>query len=649
MRRPYSNRSISRFRKNNGGETMQKKFIKRAGCIIAAAMVLTLVVVFCFQTFVAYQTTDTDLHELLDSVEDLLKQNNEEIEQLKVSTANDYLVRARAFAALLAADPGIAESETRLNSVMRLLNVDELDIIDGSGIITMATEPDYIGFDMNSSDQSRPFLDIIKDPSIEITQEPQPNGAKNILFQYIGVSRQDQPGVIQVGLQPVRLENALKNNEIGTVLGHYISENEGLFALNKSDNTIAWHFNSALIGEPVSSLNMKKDPASNTGSTWSDRVDGKACRMLSRAVGDYIVVAYENKSSAMNARNNQLLLLLISDILVVVVMVVSIDKLLKRQIVQPIQQIASELRRVQEGEKNVRVQVFTCPEFELLSNGINSMLDSIREKINETRSLLSSQQAVSGQVNDIACKLHDLAGVNAATADKLAGGAEEQSAAAAELAQGIDTLAKQMRTDNETAVLAGQTTAQAGESLSQGAAACDQLAEVMKQMNKMSTDIQNVVSTIDEISFQTNILALNAAVEAARAGNAGKGFAVVADEVRNLAGKSALSAQQTARMIGQTIEIMQSGTDLSVQARDMIHAAMEQAKQASTLTGTIVEAASQQNDIVQNIRASSGRMEQVIDQNSLLAGESREGGARLLEEVRQLRNLSNEGGRDRRG
>jgi len=68
--------------------------------------------------------------------------------------------------------------------------------------------------------------------------------------------------------------------------------------------------------------------------------------------------------------------------------------------------------------------------------------------------------------------------------------------------------------------------------------------DAMDEINDKVGAINDAITVIDQIAFQTNILSLNAAVEAATAGEAGKGFAVVAQEVRNLANKSTQAARE---------------------------------------------------------------------------------------------------------
>ncbi len=87
------------------------------------------------------------------------------------------------------------------------------------------------------------------------------------------------------------------------------------------------------------------------------------------------------------------------------------------------------------------------------------------------------------------------------------------------------------------------TSAKQGESLAA------QTVEAMEEINEQVLAINEAISVIDQIAFQTNILSLNAAVEAATAGEAGKGFAVVASEVRNLAAKSAEAAHKIKELV----------------------------------------------------------------------------------------------------
>ncbi|MGJ0371394.1 methyl-accepting chemotaxis protein [Aliarcobacter cryaerophilus] len=85
----------------------------------------------------------------------------------------------------------------------------------------------------------------------------------------------------------------------------------------------------------------------------------------------------------------------------------------------------------------------------------------------------------------------------------------------------------------------------------------------MDDINEKVIAINEAITIIDQIAFQTNILSLNAAVEAATAGEAGKGFAVVAGEVRNLANKSAEAANEIKKLVEIANQKAHEGKDIS--------------------------------------------------------------------------------------
>jgi methyl-accepting chemotaxis protein len=100
-------------------------------------------------------------------------------------------------------------------------------------------------------------------------------------------------------------------------------------------------------------------------------------------------------------------------------------------------------------------------------------------------------------------------------------------------------------------------------SVKQGEELATQTTRAMDEINLEVNAINDAISVIDQIAFQTNILSLNAAVEAATAGEAGKGFAVVAQEVRNLASRSADAANEIKTLVQNATSKANNGKQIS--------------------------------------------------------------------------------------
>ncbi|MBO8415653.1 MAG: methyl-accepting chemotaxis protein [Proteobacteria bacterium] len=289
------------------------------------------------------------------------------------------------------------------------------------------------------------------------------------------------------------------------------------------------------------------------------------------------------------------------------------------------------LRRVEQGDLTVRVDLDAGDEIGVISRLANSFVESSDKTL--------------GLIQEDIERLHGMVGTNRTAVDNTNEAILDQrnkaqyvTNATAEMEQAVEKVAEFAKSTLDEVKNAEQASETCRMTMSDNITTTHTLSDRLRassnainRIHDMGDKIKSIVKTIDDIADQTNLLALNATIEAARAGDAGRGFAIVAEEIRNLASKTALSTKEVGTTIGELDDAVINSVKVMASCEGEMNNSLSQSSKANSsieeIMGIIATISDMSEQIVSSCEqqaASAGEINRSIANISKLTEDSYE-------------------------
>lgn len=491
------------------------------------------------------------------------------------------------------------------------------------------------------------------------------------------MSNDEFKGVIFAEMDGRKLSEIIKTLKIG--------EKGSAFVLNQAGDLIAGsNFNDVL-----EQRNIQQEALEDSSLKKMAEIQGKMTALTSgvascREDGANMIIAYfpipntENWSVGVKVNKGEFLSGLIVSVIItlafavaVFVLAIIISRKIAASISNPVLACAERMKLLAKGDVTTEVPTFDLQdETGVLAEETAKTVYDLSEFINEVSACLSeiasgnlaikfekeynsdfapigdAIRRIITQMNSMIGNIKEFSQIVMNGAEQVSSGAQahsqgatEQASAVEELAATIEDVSRKINTNAEYARSASSEVENVNKVVGAGNGHMKELVAAMHDINSNSYEIKNILETIEDIAFQTNILALNAAIEAAKAGVAGRGFSVVAEEVKVLSEKCTAAAQSTAELITTTIASVEKGNKLAAQTAASLGDVVAVAKTVTDDIEKIAEASDEQAESISEITGGVDQIACVVQSSSATAEESAAASTELSEHAKKLASL----------
>jgi len=368
---------------------LQKIFLKWLFLLVLSAFILTFAASYFIQTNQS-EKTGLDLIDLkIADVKSQLNTTRHNLKSIEQMTYSIAILKARFFAKMVYYNPKILTNEAELDKVKDLLDVDEVHVSNAKGILIASSPQKYKGFDMSSTNQTKAFIGAITNPNFELVQKPMQRGAKDGIFQYAGVARISTPGIVEIGFKPERLAEASKLADITNISEGFRIGKSGSVIIIKDNKIISAGINRTKDLRTLEDKIIEK--SKKTHKSFKIKIDGIKYVCLSDYWKDYIIVGILPESEMYLSRNSVVSSLIVVNFILFAVIFFLIFILLQKVVISGIFKVNSSLNKITDGDLDEKVDVNNSEEFVMLSDGINTTVDALKQAIEAETKRLDSE------------------------------------------------------------------------------------------------------------------------------------------------------------------------------------------------------------------------------------------------------------------
>ena len=380
--------SHDRFVAKRGSERIANTFQRwLLACIVIAFLVTSAFTYILQNGMVEVEAQEVFTTAINDVEKDIRDKSNAQLEGI-----------AKAVKAEYENNPDVS-----LNELASKFGVVEINVIGFDGIIQKSTA-DNVGYDMNGSEQSKQFVDMLRWKD-SFVQEYGPMGKDGSLWRKYAAVNLEAGGFIQVGYNPEQFHVMLNEFVVDVTRNRHVGTS-GFVAVCNEDLLLV--IDNEYEGRHVSSIGIEPEDEMNEGKTATQLYDAnivdekndysEAYKYVFKFVEGYCVIAAMPEAEMVFMRDASLYTSIFMQIIIFATLFVFIYILIKREIINNLQKVNDTLGRITRGDLNVTVDVRSSEEFSSLSDDINSTVSTLKRYIAEAAARIDKELEYAKQI-----------------------------------------------------------------------------------------------------------------------------------------------------------------------------------------------------------------------------------------------------------